>query len=216
MSHETQHAPRRLRSVLVVALGLVTMAGLTACGGDGDGGQSSGDTTSMTGGQGLPSAGGGQGGPMMEMQQLQKQLQSISQEAMQDTALQQQMQEVQTLIDETMRAMSPQAGEQLDRMDSIRGQLQTAQSQGDTARLRTLVMEAQKLQQSLQKLRTKAMQQQEVAQELKSFQEDLRAEMRRINPNTDSLMDRADSLRQEMQGQAQGMMGGPPGDTSGN
>lgn len=216
MSNETHDAPRRLRSALVVALGLVTMAGLAACGDDGQEDGASSDTTSMTSGQasGLPSA-EQSGGAMMEMQQLQKELRAIQKQAMQDTALQRQAKELQNLVNQTMREMSPQAGQQLDRMDSIRGQLQTAQAQGDTARLRSLIMEAQKLQQALQKLRSQAMQEEEVARALDEFRNDLEAEMRRINPEADSLMDRADSLQKEMQSQAGGMMGGAASDTGG-
>lgn len=212
MSKAIFDAPRRLRSVLVVALGLVTMAGLTACGDDGGDGDTSSDTASSASAQGLPSA-GGQGGAMMEMRQLQKQLSSISEQAMQDTALQQQLQEVRDLINRTVRDISPEAAQTMDRMDSIRGQLQTAQTQGDTARLRSLIMEAQKLQQALQKYEAKAMQQEDVAAAVKEFQNALREQMREVNPDADSLMDRADSLRQEMQNQAQGMLGGS--DTSG-
>lgn len=207
MSNEIFDAPRRLRSVLVVALGLVTMAGLTACGGDGGDDGTSSDTASSASAQGLPSA-SGQSGAMMEMRQLQKQLSSISEQAMQDTALQQQLQEVRDLINQTVRDMSPEAAQTMDRMDSIRGQLQTAQTQGDTARLRSLIMEAQKLQQALQKYEAKAMQEEDVAAAVKEFQNALRERMREVNPDADSLMDRADSLREEMQNQAQGMLGG--------
>jgi len=207
MSNAIFDAIRRLRSVLVVALGLVTMAGLAACGGDGGDDGTSSDTASSASAQGLPSA-GGQGGAMMEMRQLQKQLSSISEQAMQDTALQQQLQEVRDLINQTVRDMSPEAARTMDRMDSIRGQLQTAQTQGDTARLRSLIMEAQKLQGALQKYEAKAMQQEDVAAAVKEFQNALREQMREVNPDADSLMDRADSLRQEMQNQAQGMLGG--------
>lgn len=215
MSKAKHDGPRRLRSALVVALGVVTMAGLAACGGDGQGGDAASDTAARSSGQGLPSAGGQGGGVMTEMRQLNKQLRSIQQQAMQDSALQQRAQELQDLIDQTMREMSPRAGEQLERMDSLRGQLQTAQAQKDTARLRSLIMEAQKLQRALQKLRSKAMQEEEVAAALKEFRKDLRAEMREVNPAADSLMERADSLQKEMQRQAQGMMGGAATDTGG-
>jgi len=212
MSNAIFDSSRRLRSVLVVALGLVTMAGLTACGGDGGGDGASSDSASAASAQGLPSA-GGQGGAMMEMRQLQKQLRSISEQAMQDSVLQQQLQDVQNLINQTVRDMGPEAAQTMDRMDSIRGKLQAAQSQGDTAGLRSLVMEAQKLQQSLQKYRARAMQQEDVAAAVKDFQNSLREQMGEVNPNADSLMDRADSLRSEMQNQAQGMLRGAPSDS---
>lgn len=215
MSNATPDTSRRLRSTLVVALGVVTMAGLTACGGDGEGDGTSSDTASTSGqASGLPSA-TQSGGAMMEMQRLNKQLSSIRQQAMQDSSLQRQAQELQTMIDAAIREMSPQAGQQLDRMDSLRGQLQTAQSQGDTAQLRSLVMEAQKLNQALQKLRQRAMQQDEIAQSIEEFRTELEARMREVDPQADSLMDRADSLRTEMQSQAQGMMGGGASDTAG-
>lgn len=216
MSNANHDAPSHIRSVLIVAIGLVTMAGMAACGGDGQGNGSAGDTASASAGpgSGMPSAGGQQGGMMTEMRQLQKRLSSIQKQAMQDSALQSQMQEVQALIDSTIRAMSPQAAQQMERLDSIRGQLQAAQSQGDTARLRSLIMEAQKLQKALQKVQSKAMKQEDVAAAIKSFQNALREQMRQVDPTADSLIDRADSLQSQMQGQAQQLMGGSS-DTAG-
>lgn len=216
MSNATYDAPSHLRSALVVAVGLIAMAGMAACGGDGQDGGSTADTASASAapGSGMPSAGGQQGGMMAEMRQLQKRLSSIQQQAMQDSALQAQMQDVQALIDSTIRAMSPQAAQQMEQLDSIRGQLQAAQSQGDTARLRSLIMEAQKLQKALQKVQSRAMQQEDVAAAIKSFQNALREQMRQVDPAADSLIERADSLQRQMQGQAQQMMGGTP-DTAG-
>lgn len=215
MSNATSPTSRVLRSFFVVALGVVTLAGLTACGGDGQDDGTSGDTASAAM-QDMPAAGSGGQGAMMELQRVRKELSAISEEAMQDSALQRQLEELRALIDETMREMSPRAGKQMDRMDTLRGQVQTAQSQGDTARLRELMTEAQGLQRSLQKIRNKAMRQEEVAATLKDFRAALQEKMREIDPAADSLMDRADSLQQEMQSQAQGMMGGGAGsDTSG-
>lgn len=214
MSNPIVDASRRLRSALFVALGVLTTAGLVACGGDGQDGGSVGDTAAVSG-QGLPSPGGQGSGAMAEMRQLNKQLRSIQQQAMKDSALQRQATELQGLIQKTMREMSPRAGERMARMDSLRGRLQQAQAQKDTARLRTLIMEAQKLQRSLQKLRNRAMQEEEVAAALKQFRKDLRARMRQVDPTADSLMERADSLQKEMQSQARGMMGGATSDTAG-
>lgn len=217
MSNANHDAPSHLRSALVVAVGLIAMAGMAACGGDGQDGGSAADTASASAapGSGMPSAGGqGGSGMMAEMRKLQKRLSSIQKRAMQDSALQSRMQDVQALIDSTIRTMSPQAAQQMERLDSIRGQLQAAQSQGDTARLRSLIMEAQKLQKALQKVQSKAMQQEDVSAAIKSFQNALREQMRQVDPAADSLIDRADSLQRQMQGQAQQLMGGSP-DTAG-
>lgn len=215
MSNVRSQIARVFRSASVVALGVVTLAGLAACGGESQDGESSGDTTAAAM-QGMPSAGSGAQGAMMELQKVRKELGKISEEAMQDTALQRELEELRTLIDETMREISPRADRQMSRMDSLRGRVQTAQTQGDTARLRKLMTEAQRLQRSLQKIRNKAMRQEDVAAALKDFRNALQEEMREIDPAADSLMDRADSLQKEMQSQAQQMMGGAaPSDTGG-
>ncbi|MFB6240952.1 MAG: hypothetical protein ABEJ46_05260 [Gemmatimonadota bacterium] len=204
------------RSLLLSGLTVAALVGLTACGGGGgsDAGSAS-DTASLSG---MPSGRGPQqGGVRAELQQVQQELSRIRKRAMKDTALRQQMQEVQGLIQKTMREMSPQAAQQMNRMDSLRGELRSAQSGGDTARLRSLMMEMQKLQRSLKRLQAKAMKEENVARAVKEFERALREKMRQMNPATDSLRQRADSLRQQMRSRMQGMQGrGGPADTAGS
>lgn len=217
MPHDRYTPSRLLRPAFGVALAAFTLAGLGACGGDDQGGTSA-DTASVSGGpaRGMPAAGSEASGTMMELRQVRKELSSISQRAMEDSALRRRLEDIRAMIDEAMREMSPRAGEQMERMDSIRSQAQAAQTEGDTARLRSLMMEAQKLQRSLKKLRSKAMQQEDVAAALEEFQSALREKMRQIDPGADSLMERADSLQKEMQRQTREMMGGQaPSDTAG-
>lgn len=206
----------RPRPLSLLCVTVAALVGLTACGGGGgsDAGSAAEDTASMSG---MPSARSPQqGGVRTELQQVQQELSRIRKRAMKDTALRQQMQEVQSLIQKTMREMSPQAAEQMSRMDSLRGELRSAQSGGDTARLRSLMMEMQKLQRSLKRIQAKAMKEADVARAVKEFERALRERMRQMNPATDSLRRRADSLRQQMRSRMQGMQrrGGPP-DTAG-
>lgn len=207
MSNVTFEPSPVLRSTFVAGLAALTLAGLTACGGEGQDGGTAGDTAAAM--EDMPSAQGQ--GAMSELRRVRKQLSAISEKAMQDTALQAQLEELRTMIDQAMREISPRAGTQMDRMDSLRGQIQTAQSEGDTTRLRNLITEAQRIQSALQKIRNKAMQQDEVAAAIKEFRAALEKRMREIDPAADSLMERADTLQKQMQSRAQGMMGGGAG-----
>lgn len=196
------------RSMLLCALTAVALAGLAACGGEGPGNGSAGDGDSVPGAQE-----GGSTSPvareaMMEFQRVQKQLRSVQQQALEDSSLKRRMQGLQSLIDSTVRAMSDRAGRQMGRLDSLRGRIEVARSESDSARLRSLVREARKLQRSLQKVRSKAMRHEDVAPVLEEFRTAVREKMRQIEPGTDSLMERADSLRRRMQRRRQGGNGG--------
>lgn len=220
MSDTTQHEPRALRPVLVASLAVLAAAGLAACGGDGgdgqDGGSAPGDTAAMSGAEGgaTPPGGAGRRGAIMELRRIQKQLRGLRDKALEDTALDRQLQELRTMIDQAMREMSPEAGKRIDRLDSIRGELESARAEGDTARLRSLVREGRKLRQALQSVRSKAMQREEVSAALEDFRSALRERMREVDPSADSLMDRMDTLQQQMRSQMQQGVGGGGGDTA--
>lgn len=217
MSDTTQHEPGVLRPLLVAALAVLTAAGLAACGGDGQGdGAATDDTAAMSGADtaATPPGGTGRRGAIMELRRIQKQLRGLRDKALEDSALNRQLEELRTMIDQAMREMSPEAGKRIDRLDSIRGELETARAEGDTARLRSLVREGRKLRQALQSVRSKAMQQQEISAALEDFRSALRERMREVDPSADSLMDRMDTLQRQMRSRMQQGMGGGGGDTA--
>lgn len=191
----------------MASLAVVSLAGLAACGGEGGSDGAPGDTAPGSAGAppGVTPGGPGSQGAIMEMRQIQKQLRGLRQKALQDSSLARRLEGLRAMIDSTMRAMSPQAGPRMDRMDSIRGEMQTARSESDTARLRSLVREGRQLQRALRKLRQQAMEQEDVAAALEDFRSALRERMREVDPATDSLMTRADTLRRRMQSQLRGM-----------
>lgn len=204
---------RRLAALLPALL----LAGFVACGGGDDGAESGGaDSAAATqGGAASPLSGAG-GGTMSKLRQVQQRLTRIQDEALQDSVVNERRQEIDSLIQSTMEEISPGSAGEMARFDSLRSRFESARSQGDTATVRSLVGQLQTLQRSLQQTRQQAIEDEEVAAALDSFRTRLMEQMREVEPATDSLMELADSLRQDLQSSMQGhpgMGGGAPGDT---
>lgn len=208
------HAGRRAASVASALL----LATLLACGG-GEGGDSGteGDTASQASGTAGSPLSGAAGSTMAELRSVQERLTAIQDSALQDPELSARRDEIDDLIQETMEEISPGAADRVERFDSLRARFETARSEGDTAVLRGMMGELQKLQRALQQTRAQAIEEENVAAALDSFRNRLLAKMEEIDPATDSLMDVADSLRQDLRSSMQGhpgMGGGAPSDTA--
>lgn len=201
------------RRFLPAAIAAAAVVGTAACGGD-DAAEDEAqpavsDTAAPTQTPGSSSMPAG----MQELQQVQQQLSQIRQQAMQDSELQTMQSELQQDIEQAMRDTDPQTAQRMDRFDSLRQQFQTAQSGGDTARLRSLFTELQGLQRSLQQTQSQVLEREDIADRVEAFREAVLEQMREVDSATDSLMSLADSLSQQMQGGGAGLM--PPGDTAG-
>jgi hypothetical protein len=70
--------------------------------------------------------GGGQRQTLMELRQVNKQLNQIRQQALQDSALQARRQELTSYIKEEMRALDESTASQVDRMDSLQSDLRSS------------------------------------------------------------------------------------------
>ncbi|MFB6241107.1 MAG: hypothetical protein ABEJ46_06085 [Gemmatimonadota bacterium] len=156
--------------------------------------------------------GGGQRQTLMELRKVNRQLNKIRQQALQDSALQARREELTSYIKEQMRALDDSTAARVDRMDSLQADLETAQQAQDTAGARAAVKELRKLQKALGPARKKVMSRPEVRKRIKSFQQAVRQRMREINPKADSLLKRAAKLRAKLQG---GMGSGGPGGSGG-
>lgn len=153
----------------------------------------------------VPSAVWAQGGQdqrkiLREYQEVNRQLQGIRQQALQDSALTVRRQKLTAYIRSEMKALDDSTAAQVERMMKLREDLQAAQQAQDTAGARSAVRELKKLQRATASARKEVMQRPEIQKRIKAFREALRAEMREVNPRADSLLRRADSLEAELRG----------------
>lgn len=201
-------APRRAtaRALLPLALaGLLLVA--PGCGGEGDDGASGGqdaDGTSAAADTGMPAGmpGSPQGsGAIREYRQLNQQIQQIRQEALQDSAVGAEQADLRESVMAAMRE-NQQTATQMDRFDSLRQQMQQAQQEGDSARMRELIPRLQRLQMSLQRAQQQVLQRGEISGQLDTFQSHLEDEMKEVDPRTSELLSRQDSLVEEIRSQA--------------
>lgn len=179
---------------LLVAL--VGLPALVACGGE-----SSADGDGSTDGAPGMSAGTTQaGGAMQQYQQLSQQLNGIRQQALQDSSLQA---EQAALMERIRSAMEedPQTEALLTRFDSASQAFQQAQSSGDTAAMQQLMPRLQQMQMQLQQAQGQVAQDSAIAVRIDTFTAHLEAEMAEINPQAPQMMDRVDSLAQQVRQQ---------------
>lgn len=217
MDHPTEERSRpssgqRIGRAAALLVALVSLPALVACGGESSG-DGEGSTDAATG----MSAGTTQaGGAMQQYQQLSQQLSSIRQQALQDSALQA---EQAALMERIRSAMEedPQTEALLARFDSASQAFQQAQSSGDTAAMQQLMPRLQQMQMQLQQAQGQVAQDSAIAVRIDSFTAHLEAKMEEINPRAPQMMDRVDSLaqqvRQEMSAAAESAAGAGTADT---
>lgn len=146
-----------------------------------------------------------------ELQQVGQQVAQLRQKALQDSAIQQEQLALQQVIEKKMNTIDGKTSDRTQRMGEIRTALQKARQAKDTAKLRSLITEAQQIQAQLRQTQMKAMQDKEIAAQLDSFRSDLIGQMNEIDPKADSLMGRMQELQKEIQQQAAGGQGGGGG-----
>lgn len=133
---------------------------------------------------------------MNEVQELQQRLQPIQQEAMQDEALNAQLQDLQARVEAAMRDENEELVEQ---MESLEEDFMAAQGEGDQERVQQIAMEAQQLEMEMQALQGQILEQPELQEELDAFQEAQRERMIEIDPEAGDLMDRLEEIYAELQ-----------------
>lgn len=190
----------RAARLLALSLSLLVLPAMAACGGDGEG-TDGGDTTGTATSKAAPGSGMQGSQTMQEYQRLSKQLDSIRQQAMQDSALQAQQAELREAIQAKMEE-DPQTQALVARFDSARKAFKEAQASGDSAAMKKLMPQLQQMQMQLQQAQGKVTQDSGIAAMIDSFRQDLQAEMKEINPRSPEMIERADSLvkkiRQDM------------------
>ncbi len=127
-----------------------------------------------------------------EMQEIQQRLAPIQQQAMQDPELMAQYQQVQEQVEGAMREEDPTL---FTRVEELQEGMQAAQEAGDEEQLQTLAMQAQGIQQEIQTVQEAAISRPDVRQSVEAFEGASRAKMVEIDPEADTLLERAEELQ---------------------
>ena len=137
---------------------------------------------------------------LMEVQMLQQRLGGIQQQALaEDTSLQQKQASLEARIEEAMKAADPQVETATARLQALQQEAQAAQAAQDTTALMGLVQEAQQLQMRLEVTQEAVLEQPEVAGAMEAFRADLLVAMKKVEPETDTLIERFESLVAKLQ-----------------
>lgn len=153
-----------------------------------------------------------------ELRSVQKQLRGIRQQALQDSAIQEQQMALQQTVRSAITQLDPNFPAKEDTLNSIQRKLQQAQQSQDTAQLRSLMSRGRRVQQQVQRLQDSVTQRDSISDQIDSFRNDLINKMTEIDPQAEELIEQRDSIMkrlrqmtQQMRGQQQGgQQQGPP------
>ncbi|WP_290651549.1 hypothetical protein [Aquisalimonas sp.] len=147
-----------------------------------------------------------EGGPQMELQQIQQRLAEAQEQALEaNPGLQAQREELEELVIRKMEEAGYDPDASMDTLESVQGRMQD-ESLSDEER-QQMLQDAQEAQQDLQEAQQVAMQDEEVRQAQQAFQDDLMDAMREEEPETDELIEDFQRIQQEMQGGMGGQQG---------
>lgn len=178
---------------LAVALAFLAVPVLAACGGEGEGD----DAQETAGSETTPGSQVQGSAAMQEYRQLAQELDSIRQQAMEDPDLQAEETRLREAIQAKMEE-DPQTQALVERFDSTRQAFQEAQTSGDSAAMQELMPRLQQMQMQLQQAQGQVTEDPEIAGQIEDFRENLQAEMESIEPEAPEMMERADSLVEQI------------------
>lgn len=137
--------------------------------------------------------------PRAELQQIVEQLQPLEQQAIQENeSLMTRAQELQGTINEAMR---DENAEFMDRFEELQQELQQAQENQDSEQMQQLMGEWQQAQVTFQEVRAEVMRRDEISEQVESFADDIEAQIIEIDPEAEELIERRDSLVEEIESQ---------------
>ena len=131
---------------------------------------------------------------LTEMQQVQQQLQPIQQQALQDPEVQAAQQDLATRVQAAMVEVDPATSDRIARLQVLMGEAQAAQAEQDEEAMAGIVAEAQGIERQLQAAQAEAVQRPDIAPRVEAFQDQLARKMAEVDPQAESLMERAREL----------------------
>lgn len=133
-------------------------------------------------------------GLIVELQEVQSALQPIHEQALQHPEIQAAQQELGADIRAAMAEVDPATPERMARLQELIEQGQAAQAAEDEAKLNEIAGEARAVQERLQAAEAAAVQRPEIAPRLEEFQTRLLERMLEVDPEAESLLERAQEL----------------------
>ncbi|HUE95134.1 MAG TPA: hypothetical protein VMN39_00655 [Longimicrobiaceae bacterium] len=125
-----------------------------------------------------------------EMQQVHQQLERLQQRALADPELSVVQEELGEEIRTAMGTADPTLGQQLDRIGALEAEVAAAQQSGNEETLRTLMMEAQQIQQRFMAIQQQVLEQPPIAAKVSAFQTRLESKMVELDPTAGDLIER--------------------------
>ena len=166
---------------------------------------------------GTPSPGGAPGGlagsteqAIAEWQSIAQQVGSVQQRVFQDPEIQAERQSVADLVETVMAEIDTTVPTQISRFQEIEALMKTPEVQADSAAARELLMEAEVIRDSLIQTQNAATARENVAAKAQALQDHVLAKMTEIDPDVSNLMERADSLSNEIRASQAMNYPGPP------
>lgn len=131
---------------------------------------------------------------------IQNRLGPLQQKAMQDSVLQKEFLELQEATEDAMLALDPQIPQHRALLDSLQGELQTANQAGDQETVQAILQQGNALQAKLEQTRSQAMQQDSVFTKMTAFQDRVVERMTELDPEAPALIDRATAIASQIRG----------------
>ena len=140
-----------------------------------------------------------------EYQQLNRSLQQIQYQALQDTLLADKSDKLSTKIEEEIIKNNPDLKGKIDRRNEIINQFQNVQEGGNQANVQSLQQEFQTLTQELTPYQQKAMQNEELRDMSIELENEMLEKMKEINPQTPEIISRIEEIGRQVQALQQQM-----------
>ncbi len=134
----------------------------------------------------------------MELQQIQQQLAPVQQEVLEKPSIQAQQEELGELVQQAMEEEDPEVPQHMQRMQALEQEAVQAREAGDEQKLQELAAAAQEIQAHLMTAQAKALERPAIAARLEAFQDELRGEMIKLDPEAEALLDRHDELEAKL------------------
>ena len=201
------------RLVRPVAVGLFVLAAacVLGCAGEESSDSAAPEAEATPGATGLPSttpppgalgAAPGAPGPGAtlrdEYMAVQQRLNSLQQQAMQDTVLQQEYAALEATVEAQMKAADPKLEERRARMMELQGEMAAAQQAGEEEKLQELLEEGTSLQNLLRQTQEQTMALEDVQAAMTGFRDKVLAQMAKIDPEAPALVERANAIGEQL------------------
>jgi hypothetical protein len=129
-----------------------------------------------------------------EIQQIQTQLRPVQEQALQDSALQQEQAQVADAVRQAIIEADSSMASKMERLETLATEARAAQEAGDTQKIAKLTGEAQTLQPEIYEAQAEALEKPEIEVQVSAFQENLHERMAQLDPKAKPLIDKMKQL----------------------